>query len=405
LGGSSWSVAKATTTQKIKNFIEQQMDKCKYMDIRKLINKFGKGGTPEFRQGMIMYAKKYGISKTAEHYETTRKTVRKWVKAYNEKGFEGLKNKSRKDQFHPKKLDDETEKRIIDYRDKTEFGAFFIKENLQLNCSESTIHRKLKQNGKVKKDSTKYTKKRDMTYMRNYVTVLKKNQIDVKYLTDIPNILSDVMINNLPKYQITARDYKTGLTFISFAHEKSNTSVGIFTDYLIEHLKNAGIDVTKSHFQSDNGGEFRYLAKKTGFTMFEEVCMRNGVNYRFIPPASPTFNSDVESFHQRIEKELYNNENFRNEGELLYKSFVYMLWYNLLRKNRNKEKKSPADLLKINNFEKYENICMFQPIIVDKYIKDIKLVKQGGYFNMKAPILTTLIVNFLVFHITIYIFR
>ena len=71
--------------------------------------------------------------------------------------------------------------------------------------------------------------------------------------------------------------------------------------------------------------------------------------------------------------------------DLLYKSFIYLLWYNTIRKNRNKEKKSPVEILKENDFQNAEKIVMFQPIIVDKYVKDIVLIKKGGYFKVKAP--------------------
>ena len=62
-----------------------------------------------------------------------------------------------------------------------------------------------------------------------------------------------------------------------------------------------------------------------------------------------------------------------------------MLWYNTLRKNRGKGKKSPVEILKENGFKNAMKIAMLQPIIVDKYMKDIKLVKEGGYFKMKVP--------------------
>ena len=55
------------------------------MDIRKLINKYGREGTPEYRYGMVMYAKEHGVSETAVYFKTTRKTVTKWINAFKKR--------------------------------------------------------------------------------------------------------------------------------------------------------------------------------------------------------------------------------------------------------------------------------------------------------------------------------
>lgn len=46
------------------------------------------------RVKMVQYALKEGIKKTAKEFGITRKTVKKWVYRYKEKGTAGLVNKS-----------------------------------------------------------------------------------------------------------------------------------------------------------------------------------------------------------------------------------------------------------------------------------------------------------------------
>jgi len=108
-------------------------------------------------------------------------------------------------------------------------------------------------------------------------------------------------------------------------------------------------------FQTDNGSEFigsvRKDIKKRSF--FEKVLENNNIEYRRIPPRSPTFNSDIEAFHKIIEDEFYECERFDDQDDFFAKSYAYLLFFNYERENTNKDNKSPYQLLK----EKEPNLC------------------------------------------------
>jgi len=87
-------------------------------------------------------------------------------------------------------------------------------------------------------------------------------QIDIKGLNDIPQYLPYI-IKGFSKYQFSARDVRTCISFISYGYEKSSTNVGIFSFYLVSHLKNLNIDLTRVQSQSDNGTEFIGSPKTT----------------------------------------------------------------------------------------------------------------------------------------------
>ena len=342
------------------------------------------GGIVDYRHQMVEYAKVHGISACAVEYKTTRKTVRKWVTAYKQKGTEGLKNKSRLGQYHPNKMSKKIEKKILDYRKDTDLGAYFIKDKYNLKYSTKTIHKKLKQNGLVKKPKTKHRNKRDMSEMRNSIKAFEKIQIDIKFLTDIPNLFEQILLHGLPKYQITARDYKTGWSVIGYSTTKDSTSVGIFIMFVLSCLIAAGVDLKSVCFQSDNGSEFRNLSTKGKKSLYEEILTKYGVKYRFIPIRAPTFNSDVESFHGRIEKEFYDIENISCTKNLLLKSWLYMVWYNKSRKNRNKNHMAPAKILEKCNGLNVDKLVTIKPIFVDDYMKDHLEIKKGGYFKWSS---------------------
>ena len=70
-------------------------------------------GKLNYRWNMVKCAQHDGISKTAKVYNTTRKTVRKWIKRYQEGGVKALENKSRCEQYFPNKMPKTIENRII----------------------------------------------------------------------------------------------------------------------------------------------------------------------------------------------------------------------------------------------------------------------------------------------------
>ena len=371
-----------------------------YMENKKIHTK--SKSIEEYRYAMVKYAMKKGISAAARAFKTDRKTVRKWVVKYQnallesktyEDELKSLQNKSRIEQHHPNKLSSDDVDKILELRGNSRLGARFIKDQLGLECSEKTIHKKLVQNGKVKKPDSKSKKKRDMSEMRKAYKPFQKLQIDVKYLCDIPNILSDYLHGLIPKYQITVRDYKSGFSMVGYSFAKDSTSIGIFVAYVIYCLRKCGIDTSNLHFQSDNGSEFRILGKKHGLSFYEEILTSFNIKYRFIPVARPTFNSDVESFHGTIERELYDIDKFGCIDSFMSKVWLYMVWYNCNRKNRNKDNKTPLMIIneffnETNQSDKCKNLNKLltsPPILVDKYINVLELVKGGGELRWSPP--------------------
>ena len=106
-----------------------------------------------YRKKLVKYAKETSISEAAREFNTTRKTVRKWVKAYNLKGEAGLNNKSRKNQYFPNRINSKVVDEIRECRNKSKnlWGSRRIIDHLQLNCSHSTVHKKLCDEGLIKK--------------------------------------------------------------------------------------------------------------------------------------------------------------------------------------------------------------------------------------------------------------
>ena len=135
------------------------------------------------------------------------------------------------------------------------------------------------------------------------------------------------------------------------------------------------------------------MGKKHGLSLYEEILTNFNIKYKFIPVARPAFNSDVESFHGTIERELYDLEKFGCLDIFMSKVWFYMVWYNCYKKNRNKGHKSPLTIIndyftEINQTEKSKkmNKLLTSPqILVDKYINILELVKGGGDVRWSPP--------------------
>lgn len=334
------------------------------------------------RYQMVRFAMDHGISACAREYRTTRKTVRLWLRRYLERGdLESLKNQSRVGQNHPLKTPAETAERIIKYRIKTrnKLGARRIVENLNLSCSAKTVHKIIRQNGLMDKPSTRWQRRKDMSLVRAQYRPFEKIQLDAKYLNDIPECYPAYVRGDMPKYLLTARDYKTGWLFMAYSNYLDDKASSIFALYLLHHLNAAGVDLDQVTLQTDNGREFvnRLQGSKT---LFQQVVAQ-AANHDVIPPASPRFNSDVETFHKLVENEFLKIEDFTSLPRFFSLSTDYNIYFNFFRTNRNRRSKSPVQLLKEDRSDIKPTNIMLLPIFCDMFrnysIDDLK----GVYFK------------------------
>ncbi len=354
-----------------------------YLEMRLLSKEF-KSRTL-LRYQMYTLSMQHGISETARMLGTTRKTVRLWRNRYLELGEAGLENKSRVGQEHPLKMPKDIEDAIIKERkDRGNPGARTIVNNLKLHYSAKTVHKVLKRHKLVLKRKTRYKKKKDMSAVRAHYKPMQKLQLDVKYLNDIAKQSRAYESGAIPMFQITARDYKTGMVFLGFTNYKDDLSTAIFADYVIEYLKGLHCSPNDITFQTDNGTEF-IEPLHSRVTIFEEILNKHGVTHVRIPPKSPTFNSDVESFHNTIEQELYDYEEFRDIISFISKVFIYQTYYNHIRKIRTRGNKAPVELVAEYGLKaKTADLC-FIPIFCDSFRKNFLANYKTGYFKGLPP--------------------
>ena len=329
-------------------------------------------GKFNIRLEMVEYARKQGIKATARAFKVTRPIIKKWCTRYKDEGLDGLRDRSRAPNNQWMKCEPEFEKLVIKYRlqTKNKFGAMTLKRRFGLERSANCINRIIKENPKCRRKKKKVHEKRnELRSVKRFLKAFELIQVDVKELMDISNYyVQQWKCKELPKYEITARDVKTGATWICLSDTKESINTASFIAMLMEHFQKHGFDIKNINIQTDNGREFHNRAGEA-LSSFDKVLEKYQVNQHRIPPAAPTFNSDVETFHRLCEDEFYSIERYSGLDDMLKQTYTYMIDFNYLRTNSYKENKTPYQLLKEDYPAIDPNILNFPIVKVDNFRK------------------------------------
>nr|WP_242005014.1 integrase core domain-containing protein [Brachyspira pilosicoli] len=126
-------------------------------------------------------------------------------------------------------------------------------------------------------------------------------------------------------YQFTAVDVATRMSFRYLYDEKSPYSTIDFMKRLIDYFP------FRIHcIQTDNGIEYTYRCINTSkINIFDEYCLKNKLERRYIPIATPRYNGVVERVHGIDEREFYSRLNKNITVELLREKLKeYTHFYN-----------------------------------------------------------------------------
>ena len=352
----------------------------------------------QVRLAMVQRYKDVGsMAQVAKEFQTTRKTVRKWVKRFSG-AIQSLMNRSRAPVNPHRQMRQRTEDLLVTFRETyPALGYDYIHHYLlDHDCHEIPSRRSVyaiwRKHGLLPGRRSKHEKKKDLRAIKARYKPFEKLQIDVKELRDIPNILEQSLhigllkqkeLPNrygLPMYQYTARDIKTGALFVALAYEHTRHTAAIFSDRVLTHLHRHGI--IPRVIQTDNGTEFvntrNALDKRS---LFVQVVTRNGqTEHRRIPPGAKTWQSDVETSHWIIEREFYDHVSLRSDVNMTTKLRAYQWGFNLKRKNGYKGNRTPFEIIKEEDNEMYatlsESILDFPTCILDE---KFDAFIRGGY--------------------------
>lgn len=249
-----------------------------------------------FRQRVIKYSEKYGVTKAAIRYRVSRKTIYKWKSRYDG-SWKSLVDRSHRPHHHPAEHTAEENDLIKRYWKKNKDDKLILWQKIRdkgyTRCYKSmcrAIKRlQLEEEQKARK-SYKAKPYEQMTYPG------EKVQIDVKY---VPTYC---IAGEKKYYQYTAIDEYTRLVYREMYEEHSTYSSQDFIKKVIRFFP-FKIELV----QTDNGTEWTnaLLTDKPTPTLFEEELAKNGIKYTRIRIATPRHNGKVERQHRIDEARFY----------------------------------------------------------------------------------------------------
>jgi len=332
-----------------------------------IIRMKGKADKYDLRLRLINSAQAIGVKPAARLFNTTAKTVRKWLNRYRQERLAGLNELPRIPLNCPHKTSASLTKRIVRLRMRYPFmGAKRLKREHNLPCSHTAIGRILKDFDLIRKRRKKHKRKKDLAKIKKHWALFGQITVDTKDLADIPHYWPQMKTLGLPRYQFTAREIRSGLQFLGFANEKTASNACLFAQILCGHLKRCGIAMKQLKFQTDNGSEFigcfREDRTRDGF---EAVVSSFGCTHKRIPPRAWSYNSDVETVHSTIELEFFDLENFESIKDFHQRVASFQACYNIIRENSNKDYKSPWQIIKELNPKMNIELARLPPLMLD----------------------------------------
>ena len=260
-----------------------------------------------YRQSLMKYAEKYGVSRASRKYNKSRSYIYFW-KARWDGSVESLACQSRRPHSHPNQHTEEELELIRNMRRRNpELGMIELWHRLKkrgyTRCPES-LFRVMRKLGMFPAPKSKkaYSPKpyEQMTYPGQRV------QIDVKVVPR--RCIADP---ELKLFQYTAIDEFSRLRFLGAYEEQSTYSSADFLEKAVAWFKRRG--VTVECVQTDNGFEFtnRFSNSKRDIpTRFELSAAKLGIRHKLIRPYTPRHNGKVERSHREDQKRFYHSHCF-----------------------------------------------------------------------------------------------
>lgn len=320
------------------------------------------------RLELVRYAQEHGIRAAARDFRTSRNTVRLWLRRYEADGAGALQERSRAPRRIPHKTSRAQERAVVRARKQAScYGARSLKRMFELEPSAGAIARILREKKLTRKTRKKHEKKKDLRQVKAHLRVMRHWQMDTKYLTDIPAYWPQMQVHELPRFQYTLRDVKTGALFVSYGNEISLTYASMLAKRLLGHLERFGIDPKDVTIQTDRGGEFSGGARKKGRRGFvRAVETQGGAKHVYTPPHWPNANAEVESSHARIEAELFDLERFGSREQFRRKVTVYQHFFNYVRPNSYRGDRAPWDILQAEEPELSGAVLNLSPLLLEE---------------------------------------
>ena len=296
--------------------------------------------TMRFRQALVEYSLKHGVTKASIRYKTNRQYVYRWRKRYDGT-IHSLADKSHRPHSHPNQHTPDELKLISDMRRRNPHAGlvvFWVKLRQRgYSRSITGLYRILRKQGQmaIKPKNPKYIPK-------PYEQMLfpgQRVQIDVKF---VPAACVVGSAEGQKFYQYTAIDEYSRYRYIEAFDEHSTYSSTVFLEHMLKAFK-----FPVHCVQTDNGLEFtnRLASSHHKPTMFEKALAKHNITHKLIRPFTPRHNGKVERSHRKDNEYFYATHTFYSFDDFAKQLKVHNYKYNRFPM-RPLHWKAPIDYIK-----------------------------------------------------------
>ena len=258
----------------------------------------------KYRQSLLTYAQKYGVSRASRKYNKSRSYIYFWRARYDG-SLQSLACQSRRPHSHPSQHTPEELKLISDmHRRNPKLGIVELWARMRKRGYTRTIEslwRVMRREGWTAQGEKKKPYKPKPYEQMQYPG--QRVQIDVKVVPR--RCIADPQ---LKLYQYTAIDEYSRYRVLGAYEEQSTFSSADFLSKVVKHFARKGVAV--ECIQTDNGFEFtnRFSSSQGGLeTLFEATARQLGIRHKLIRPYTPRHNGKVERQHRTDEFRFYRN--------------------------------------------------------------------------------------------------
>ena len=283
-----------------------------------------------FKQAVIEYSFKNGVTKAAIRYKTTRQNIYRWRKKYDGT-VQSLADRSHRPHSHPRQHTEDEIKLVKDMRRRNPHAGlivFWVRLRQRgYSRSVSGLYKLLRRiDGKpMKLPNPKYIPKpyEKMTYPG------QRGQIDVKYVPSaclVGEAAADATENGGYYYQYTFLDEYSRFRYLEAFREHNTYSSTVFLKHVVEKFPYA-IEC----IQTDNGFEFTNEmgnSRKKPMTLFEKTLAELQIRHKKIRPFTPRHNGKVERSHRKDNEEFYACHTFYSFDDFAKQLALRQRYYN-----------------------------------------------------------------------------
>lgn len=294
----------------------------------------------ELRKNMIDDWKYRGLDWRAicEKYRVSKRWFYKLRMRFMTQGYEGLKDRVRKNDNRPYRTDWQTRLKILDYvyYNPTHGPARMAYEDPSIGVSRITIWKVLKDEGlntRMKRRLWAEAQGRPILSKKEKLLIIaKKRHVESHYAGELVSVDTfTASVANLGKiWQYTACDTYSSYGYARIYRDKTSDSSIDFINYLVSSCRTGKIN----RVLTDQGTEFynaRFPDTESAFTI---ALRSHGIRHSVTKVAHPWTNGYAERLNQTIWQEFYLgrlDKRYESLEEFNKDLFDYMRYYNFRR--------------------------------------------------------------------------